>query len=116
MKTRSWLGSRSFWCGSEPCYIPPILFIIHIVWGVFFFLAARNPLGYVSFLNFTMWGVLVPRAADGRAGSHAHGHPVAQILYGYPVRADPRPVRLSLATRREKGMRMLETNGHLAVR
>jgi len=103
MKTRSWLGWRSLLRGSEPCYIPPILLIIYIVWGVFSFLAARNALGYVSFLNFTMWGVLVPRAVDGGAGSHAHGHPVAQILYGYPVRADPRPLRLSLATRRERG-------------
>src|SRR4029077_11599340 len=102
MKTRSWVGSRSFWCGSEPCYIPPMLFIIHIVWGVFFFLAARNPLGYVSFLNFTMWGVLVPRLLmAGQALTH--GHPVAQILQGYPVRADPRPLRLSLATRRKRG-------------
>jgi hypothetical protein len=33
-----------------------------------------------------------------------------------PYEADPRPVRLSLATRREKGMRTLETDGHLAVR
>jgi hypothetical protein len=50
-----WNGIRS---GSEPCYVPPMLFIIHLVWGVFFFRAARNPLTYVSFLNFTMWAYL----------------------------------------------------------
>jgi hypothetical protein len=35
-----------------------MLFIIYIVWGVFFFLAARKPVAYVSFLNFTMWANL----------------------------------------------------------
>jgi hypothetical protein len=54
----NWLIWNGIRCGSEPCYVPPMLFIIHIVWGVFFFLAARNPLGYVSFLNFTMWAYL----------------------------------------------------------
>jgi hypothetical protein len=50
-----WNGIR---CGSEPCYVPPMLFIIHLVWAVFFFLAAREPLAYVSFLSFTMWAYL----------------------------------------------------------
>jgi hypothetical protein len=50
-----WNGIR---CGSEPCYVPPMLFIIHIVWGVFFFVAARRPWAYVSFLRFTMWAYL----------------------------------------------------------
>jgi hypothetical protein len=35
-----------------------MLFTIHIVWGVFFFLAARNPSAYASFLSFTMWAYL----------------------------------------------------------
>jgi hypothetical protein len=35
-----------------------MLFTIYLVWGVFFFLAARKPLAYVSFLNFTMWANL----------------------------------------------------------
>jgi hypothetical protein len=51
-----WNGIR---CGSEPCYVPPMLFIIHLVWGVFFFLAARKPLAYESFLSFTMWAYLL---------------------------------------------------------
>jgi Family of unknown function (DUF6632) len=50
-----WNGIR---CGSEPCYVPPMLFIIHIVWGVFFFLAAHRPSAYMSFLSFTMWAYL----------------------------------------------------------
>jgi hypothetical protein len=35
-----------------------MLFTIHLVWGVFFFLAARRPVAYVSFLNFSMWAYL----------------------------------------------------------
>lgn len=50
-----WNGIR---CGSEPCHVPPMLFIIYLVWAVFFFRAARKPLAYVSFLSFTMWANL----------------------------------------------------------
>jgi hypothetical protein len=35
-----------------------MLFLIYFVWGVFLLLAARNPLSYLSFLNFTMWANL----------------------------------------------------------
>ena len=28
---------------------------VYLVWAVFFFLAAANPLGYLSFLDFTIW-------------------------------------------------------------
>lgn len=38
-----WNGTQ---CGNEPCHVPPMLFIIYLVWGVFFFLAAREPLAY----------------------------------------------------------------------
>jgi hypothetical protein len=54
----NWTIWNGIQCGAEPCHVPPMLFIIHIVWGVFFFLAARNPLAYVSFLSFTMWAYL----------------------------------------------------------
>jgi hypothetical protein len=50
-----WNGVR---CGTAPCYVPPMLFMIHVVWGVFFISAARNPSAYLSFLNFTMWAFL----------------------------------------------------------
>jgi uncharacterized protein DUF6632 len=54
----NWLIWNGIECGGEPCHVPPMLFIIYIVWGVFFFLAARKPLAYVSFLSFTMWANL----------------------------------------------------------
>jgi hypothetical protein len=54
----NWLIWNGIRCGTEPCFVPPMLFIIHLVWGVFFFLAARKPLAYVSFLNFSMWAYL----------------------------------------------------------
>jgi hypothetical protein len=54
----NWTIWNGIQCGREPCFVPPMLFIIHIVWGVFFFLAARNPSAYVSFLSFTMWAYL----------------------------------------------------------
>lgn len=50
-----WNGIR---CGKEPCYVPPMLFVIHMVWGVFFFVAARNPVAWASFLLFTEWAYL----------------------------------------------------------
>lgn len=67
-----WNGIR---CGNEPCHVPPMLFIIYLVWGVFFFLAAREPLAYVSFLSFTMWanffhGLLMAVQALMHMGNH----------------------------------------------
>jgi hypothetical protein len=32
--------------------------IVYLVWGVFMLLAARRPLSYLSFLNFTLWANL----------------------------------------------------------
>src|SRR6185295_12215158 len=32
---------------------------IYLVWGIYMLKAARNPLAYISFLNFTMWANLV---------------------------------------------------------
>src|SRR5215813_5466542 len=54
----NWLIWNGVQCGSQPCHVPPMLFIIYLTWAVFFFLAARKPLAYVSFLNFTMWANL----------------------------------------------------------
>jgi hypothetical protein len=45
-------------CGSEHLHVPPMLMVIYIVWGVFLLRAARDPAGYSSFLNFTMWANL----------------------------------------------------------
>ncbi|MEV0831239.1 DUF6632 domain-containing protein [Nonomuraea rubra] len=44
--------------GHEHAHVPPMLFAIYIVWGVFFLVAARNPLASRSFLSFTMWANL----------------------------------------------------------
>ncbi|MDT5012063.1 MAG: hypothetical protein QOH57_3680 [Mycobacterium sp.] len=41
--------------GAEHAHVPPMLFAVYIVWGVFLLRASRNPLAYGSFLNFTMW-------------------------------------------------------------
>jgi hypothetical protein len=58
----NWIIWNGVVCGAEPCHVPPMLFTIYIVWGVFFLLAARNPVAYVSFLNFTMWANLAHAA------------------------------------------------------
>ncbi|MGB3476042.1 MAG: DUF6632 domain-containing protein [Mycobacterium sp.] len=44
--------------GHEHAHVPPMLFIVYIVWGVFMLRAARNPQDYTSFLDFTMWANL----------------------------------------------------------
>ncbi|GAA2825808.1 DUF6632 domain-containing protein [Nonomuraea rubra] len=44
--------------GHEHAHVPPMLFAIYIVWGVFLLVAARNPLANRSFLSFTMWANL----------------------------------------------------------
>jgi hypothetical protein len=54
----NWLIWNGVRCGSEPCHVPPMLFVIYLAWAVFFFLAARKPLAYGSFLSFTMWANL----------------------------------------------------------
>ena len=54
----NWTIWNGVQCGSQPCHVPPMLFTIYLVWAVFLFVAARRPLAYVSFLNFTMWANL----------------------------------------------------------
>ncbi|MBF8188690.1 hypothetical protein ITP53_23755 [Nonomuraea sp. K274] len=39
-------------------HVPPMLFLIYVVWGVFLLLASRRPAAYSSFLSFTMWANL----------------------------------------------------------
>jgi hypothetical protein len=58
-------------------HVAPMLFVIYLVWGVFFFLAANNPLKYRSFLDFTMWAnlahglLMVPMALEGSHMYHS---------------------------------------------
>ena len=40
-------------------HIEMMLTAVYVVWGVFMFLAARKPLQYLSFINFTIWANLV---------------------------------------------------------
>src|SRR5262249_21856514 len=44
--------------GHDHAHVPPMLFIVYMVWGVFMLRAAGNPQAYLSFLNFTMWANL----------------------------------------------------------
>jgi hypothetical protein len=53
--TLNWAIWNGVHCGNQPCHVPPMLFVIYLVWAVFLFLAARKPLAYASFLSFTMW-------------------------------------------------------------
>ena len=54
-----WLIWNDLRCGDQPCHVPPMIFSLYLVWGVFFFRAARNPRAYLSFLTFTMWANLL---------------------------------------------------------
>src|ERR1700739_4365363 len=45
-------------CGRQHLHVPPRLMVIYIVWGVFLLRAAGDPLGFASFLTFTMWANL----------------------------------------------------------
>jgi hypothetical protein len=50
-----WNDVRS---GTEHAHVPPMLFIIYLVWAAFLLQAAREPQAYASFLSFTMWANL----------------------------------------------------------
>ena len=39
-------------------HVGPMIFIIYIIWGIYFFKVAKEPLKHRSFLNFTMWANL----------------------------------------------------------
>jgi hypothetical protein len=54
----NWVIWNGVQCGGERCHVPPMLFLVYLVWGVFLFPAARRPRAYLSFLNFTMWANL----------------------------------------------------------
>jgi hypothetical protein len=54
----NWLIWNDVMSGHDHDHVPPMLFVIYIVWAVFLLLAARKPLAYASFLSFTMWANL----------------------------------------------------------
>lgn len=55
----NWLVWNDVRSGHDHAHVPPMLFLIYIVWGAFLLLAARKPLAYTSFLDFTMWANLL---------------------------------------------------------
>ena len=40
-------------------HVELMLEAVYLVWGIFMLMAARKPLAYLSFLNFTLWANLV---------------------------------------------------------
>ena len=66
-------GGKYNWLIWDDVYghVGPMLVIIYLVWGVYFFIAATDPVKYRTFLDFTMWanaahGVLmIPMALYG---------------------------------------------------
>jgi len=52
-------------------HVGPMLILIYLVWGIYFFVAAKDPLRYQSFLDFTMWAnlahglLMIPMALFG---------------------------------------------------
>ena len=40
-------------------HVAPMLIVIYLTWGIFFFLASKDPIRYEPFLTFTMWANLV---------------------------------------------------------
>lgn len=55
----NWLIWNDVHAGHDNAHVPPMLFAIYIVWGVYLLRAARRPLSYRSFLSFTMWANLI---------------------------------------------------------
>jgi hypothetical protein len=51
----NWLIWNDVRFGHDHAHVPPMLFVIFVVWGVFLLRAARNPRAYSSFLDFTIW-------------------------------------------------------------
>ncbi|HEV8283081.1 MAG TPA: DUF6632 domain-containing protein [Chitinophagaceae bacterium] len=49
-------------------HVGPMIFIIYIIWGIYFLIAAKDPVKHISFLKFTMWAnlghglVMIPMA------------------------------------------------------
>jgi hypothetical protein len=39
-------------------HVAPMLVVIYMVWGVYYLVAAKDPVKHLSFLNFSMWANL----------------------------------------------------------
>ncbi|MDB5987793.1 MAG: hypothetical protein JWR16_2846 [Nevskia sp.] len=89
-------------------HVGPMLIVIYLVWGVFFFLAANDPQAYRSFLDFTLWAnlahglIMIPMAFDSGHLYHSKlltDIPFILILAGglYVLRPAARPAAQSVA-------------------
>lgn len=65
-------------------HVELMLEVVYLVWGVFMLLAARKPLAYLSFIDFTAWAnlahglLMVPQAMS----LHGYGHKlVTDVAY-----------------------------------
>ena len=54
----NWTIWNDVHAGGDHAHVPPMLFLIYLVWGVFLLRAAGDPPAYSSFLEFTMWANL----------------------------------------------------------
>ena len=66
-------GGKFNWVIWDDVYghVGPMLVVIYLVWGVYFFVAAKDPVKYRTFLDFTMWAnaahglLMIPMALVG---------------------------------------------------
>jgi hypothetical protein len=54
----NWLIWNGISSNGQMSHVPPMLFVVYIVWGLFALLASREPRMYLSFLSFTAWANL----------------------------------------------------------
>ncbi|GIG90609.1 DUF6632 domain-containing protein [Plantactinospora endophytica] len=54
----NWLIWNDVTAGHDHAHVPPMLFLIYVVWGVFLLRAARRQAAYLSFFDFTIWANL----------------------------------------------------------
>ena len=76
----NWVTWNGVVCGDEPCHVPPMLFTIYIVWGVFFLIAASNPLPVHVISDLHDVGQPGTCAHHGRAGDDDAGALLEQMV------------------------------------
>ena len=77
----NWVIWNGVVCGGEPCHVPPMLFTIYIVWGVFL-LDRREQSGGVHVISdLHDVGQLGTCAHHGRAGDDDAGALLEQMVY-----------------------------------
>ncbi len=102
----------------ESCHVPPMLFVIYLTWGVFFFLAARQPLAYASFFNFTMWANLFHGLLMVGQAAMMMDHYWSKFFYRHPICSPPGGGHLLLVAKEnnraeQKRLTICSTSTHL---